>query len=168
MISMVAVDDNWGIGLNGDLPWHIPGEQVFFREKTIGNTIVMGRKTLESLTGGKPLKGRRNIILTRNPDFSCDGAKVVFNPEELLNAIHGLDSDKVFLIGGAQVYRLLLPYCKKAYVTKVDGCFKVDSHHPNLDCDSDWRVADISEEIVSTGISYKRYFYENIFLVGNS
>ena len=167
MISLVAVDDNWGIGLNGDLPWTIPGELTFFKEKTLGNTVVMGRKTLDSLPGGVPLKGRRNIILTRNPGFLCEGAEIVKSPEELLEAIHGLDPEKVFLIGGAQIYNLLLPYCNKAYVTKVNGSFKVDTHHPNLDIDSDWRITDISGETVSSnGIAYRRYVYENIYFCG--
>lgn len=165
MISIVAVDDNWGIGLEGGLPWKIPGELVFFKEKTMGNTVVMGRKTLESLPGGQPLKGRRNIILTRNKDYTCKGAEVVHNPEELFEAVRTTDPDKIFLIGGAQIYRLLIPYCRKALVTKVGGEFEVDSHHPNLDRDSDWRIADKSESTTaSNGITYSRYTYENIFL----
>lgn len=165
MISIVAVDKNWGIGKNNKLPWRIPGEQLFFKEKTYGGIIIMGRKTLESLPGGKPLEGRRNIVLSRNPDFKTEGVEPVSSPEELLALIHDETPEKVFLIGGAQIYRLLIPYCKEAYITKVKGNFEVDTHHPNLDRDSDWRISDVSpEEISSNGIAYTRYVYENKFL----
>ena len=165
MISVVAVDKNWGIGKDGDMPWKIPGEQKFFKEATMGGVVVMGRKTLESLPGQRPLNGRRNIVLTRNSILHIDGFESVNSPEALLNIIHGENPEKVFLIGGAQIYRLLLPYCKKAIVTKVHGEYEVDTHHPNLDSDSDWRIADKSKEIISSnGTSYTIFTYENIFL----
>ncbi len=165
MFSLVAVDKNWGIGKDNRLPWKIPGEQRFFKGKTMGGIIVMGRKTLESLPGGKPLPGRRNIVLSRNENFSAKGVEIIFSPEQLLKLVHNEDPKKVFLIGGAQIYRLLTPYCMGAYVTKVTGDYEVDTYHPNLDRDSGWRIADISPEVVSSnGISYVRYIYENKFL----
>lgn len=125
----------------------------------------MGRKTLESLPGGKPLTGRRNIILSRNENFHTDGTETVYSPEQLLQLLHDEDPEKVFLIGGAQIYRLLTPYCMGAYVTKISCEYDVDTYHPNLDRDSDWRIADISPEVVSSnGIAYARYTYENKFL----
>ena len=165
MISIVAVEKNWGIGKDGNMPWKIPGEQKFFKEVTMCGVVVMGRKTLESLPGKRPLSGRRNIVLTRNSALHIDGFESVNSPEALLNIIHDSDPEKVFLIGGAQIYRLLLPYCKKAIVTKVNGDFEVDTHHPNLDCDSDWCIADKSKEIISSnGTSYTIFTYENISL----
>lgn len=167
MFSLVAVDKNWGIGKNNRLPWKIPGEQLFFKEKTMGGIIVMGRKTLESLPGGKPLPGRRNIVLSRNENFTAEEAETVFSPEQLLKLIHNEDPKKVFLIGGAQIYRLLTPYCIGAFVTKVAGDYDVDTYHPNLDRDSDWRIADISPTVVSSnGTAYTRYVYENKYLSG--
>jgi len=165
MISIVAVDLNWGIGKDGDMPWKIPGEQKFFKEQTMGGVVIMGRKTLESLPGQRPLKGRRNIVLTRNSALHISGFESVNSPEALLNIIHGENPEKVFLIGGAQIYRLLLPYCRKAIVTKVNGEYEVDTYHPDLNCDSDWRIADQTKEIVSSnGTSYTIFTYENIFL----
>jgi len=165
MISIVAVDKNWGIGINNKMPWRIPDEQLFFKEKTYGGIVIMGRKTLESLPGGRPLKGRRNIVMTRNPDFKMDGVETAKTPEALFSLIHNEDPKKVFLIGGSQIYRLLIPYCKEAYITKVDGEYNVDAYHPNLDRDSDWQVTETLKEVVSpTGISYTIYVYENIFL----
>ncbi len=165
MISIVAVDRNWGIGENNRMPWKIPGEQLFFKEKTYGGIVIMGRKTLESLPGGRPLEGRRNIVMTRNPDFKKDGVEIAESPEVLLSLVRGEDSRNVFLIGGSQIYRLLTPYCREAYITKVKGKYDVDTYHPDLDRDSDWHITDVSEEIVSSnGIAYTRYVYENIFL----
>lgn len=166
MISVVAADKNWGIGLNGAMPWRIPGEQKFFKETTMGGVIVMGRKTLESLPGQSPLKGRRNIVISRNSAFMVEGAETVTSPEALFNIIRGENPDKVFIIGGSQIYRLLIPYCTKAIVTKVRGEFKIDTHHPNLDCESNWRLAEESEVITaSNGISYTICRYENSSLI---
>lgn len=165
MISVVAVDQNWGIGKNGDMPWKIPGEQKFFKETTIGGVVIMGRKTLDSLPGRRPLKDRRNIVLTRNTALNIDGFESVNSPEALFNIIHGEDPKKVFLIGGAQIYRLLLPYCQMAIVTKVHGQYDVDTYHPDLDSDSDWRITETTKEITSSnGTSYSIFTYENIFL----
>lgn len=165
MISIVAVDENWGIGKNNAMPWRIPGEQLFFKETTLGKTIVMGRRTLESLPGGRPLPGRSNIVLTRSMDYTVKGATVVRSPEELMNVVGDLDSDDIFLIGGAQIYRLLIPYCSKAYVTKVAGSYDVDTHHPDLDSDPNWVVVDKSPSITApNGIVYARYIYENMGL----
>ncbi len=162
MISIVAVDENWGIGKNNKLPWSIPGELVFFKEKTLGKTVVMGRKTLESLPGGRPLPGRRNIVLTRSWGYPVEGSDVVCSPEGLMELLDDINSDDVFLIGGAQIYRLLLPYCSKAFVTKVKGTFDVDAHHPDLDSDPNWVIVDKSQPITSpNGIEYTRLIYEN-------
>lgn len=162
MISVVAADKNWGIGLNGDLPWKIPGEQKFFKETTMGGVVVMGRKTLESLPGKRPLKGRRNIVITRNKALMIEGAETVSSPEALFSLLGCENPNKVFIIGGAQIYRLLIPYCTRAIVTKVRGGFEVDTHHPNLDCDSNWRLAEESDVITaSNGISYTICRYEN-------
>ncbi|MBN2557431.1 MAG: dihydrofolate reductase [Clostridia bacterium] len=167
MISIAAVDKNWGIGKNNKLPWKIPGEQRFFREKTYGKTIIMGRRTLESLPGGKPLEGRRNIIMTRNENAFIPGAETAGSPEEVLSLIHGLDPDDVFVIGGAQIYRLLIPYCEKALITRINGVYDVDSHHPDLDSDPNWRVASVLQEVTCPGgVSYAVHLYENRFFLG--
>ena len=160
MIAIVAADEKWGIGLEGRLPWHIPGELGFFKEKTTGNTIIMGRKTLESLPGGKPLPGRRNIVLTRDRSSLDPSVESVTSPEELFGIIR--DSDSIFLIGGEQIFTLLIPYCSKAYVTRVNGVFDTDTYFPDLDHDPDWQLTETSETTTaSNGISYVRCVYEN-------
>ena len=130
MICIVAVDKNWGIGLSGKLPWTIPGELSFFRDITMGNTIVMGRKTLESLPGGKPLNGRRNIVLTRDRSRSVPGVEFISSVEALKSIT---DKEKIYIIGGEQIYRLLLPYCNTAHVTKVEGLYDTDTSFPLQD-----------------------------------
>ena len=161
MISVVAVDKNWGIGKNGSMPWNIPGEQKFFKETTMGGVVVMGRKTLESLPGQQPLKGRRNIIISRNRAFMIEKAETVSSTEALFNLLGCENPNKVFLIGGAQIYKLLIPHCTKAIVTKVKGEYDVDTYHPDLDNISNWRLTEESKEITaSNGISYTICTYE--------
>ncbi len=160
MISIVAVDKNWGIGKSGDIPWKIPGEQKFFKEKTLNSTVIMGRKTFESLPNKKPLKNRRNIILTTNKDFKVNGAEV-FN--SIKDAINATKFDKtVYIIGGAQIYRLLIPYCEKALIAKIEGKFDADTFHPNLDDLPNWHIFKKDKTTVAeNGIKYTRYEYIN-------
>ena len=159
MISIVAVDQNWGIGYKNKLPWKIPGELAFFKKTTIGHTVIMGRKTLESLPGGNPLPNRRNIVLSRDVSRSAAGVEFISSIEDLI----AITSDElVFVIGGEQIYRLLLPYCSKSYVTKVDGIYETDTFFPNLDTDDNWEVESSFDAVTSeNGIKYQIFFYRN-------
>lgn len=132
MNLIVAVSENWGIGKNGDLLFHIKEDMKYFRQKTIGNTVVMGRKTLDSMPGGLPLKDRENIVLTRDLEFKRDGVIAVHSVDELMEKIKGMDKD-VFVIGGGEIYSLLLPYCDKAYVTKVYADKEADTFFEDLE-----------------------------------
>ena len=117
MNVIVAVDDNWAIGMQNKLLVSIPADMKFFRETTMGKVVVMGRKTLESFPGGQPLKKRTNIVLTRDKQYQVKDAIVVHTVEELLEELKKYDEKDIYVIGGETVYRQLLPYCKVAHVT---------------------------------------------------
>lgn len=153
MNLIVATDKNWGIGKNNDLLFHIPKDMKFFRETTTGKTVIMGRKTLESFPNKKPLPNRRNIVLTRNKDYSVEGAEVIYDINEL-----NLQSD-AFVIGGSEIYHLLLPLCNTAYITKVDADGNADKFFPDLDKDENWELTEQSEPAVDNGytITFCKY-----------
>lgn len=151
MKLIVAADKNWGIGKDGDLLCHLPGDLKYFKEKTVGKTVVMGRKTLESLPGGKPLPKRKNIVLTRDDSFAKEGCLVVGSIEELL-AQYG-DED-MMVMGGGTVYKQLLPYCEVCYITKLDAEFDADVFLPNLDEDQNFELTWQSEPHIENGITY--------------
>ena len=106
----------------------------------------MGSKTLSTFPGGKVLKDRVNIVLSRNPDYHPDGAVMARSIDELFEIIKQYDSESVFVIGGANVYSQLLPYCDTAYVTKFQKSFEKDAYFENLDASSQWTLSDVSEE----------------------
>ena len=146
MILIAAVDNNWGIGLRGDLLVRIPADQKYFRNKTIGHTVVMGRKTLESFPGGQPLIKRRNIVLTRDESYSVKGVETAGSLEALDDLLKDSEKDEVFCIGGGSVYRELLDRCDTAYITKIDKVFEADTFIPNLDQELGWELVEESEE----------------------
>lgn len=136
MKLIVAVDKNWGIGNNGNLLAHIPLDMKHFKEKTMNNLVVMGRKTLESFPGKKPLINRTNLVLTRNTSYSANGVEIFHSIEELRERIVG--HDNVFIIGGGEIYREFLPYCDEAIVTYIHEKFDADTFFPNLDENPNW------------------------------
>ena len=163
MNYIACVDENWGIGKNGDLLFSIKGDMKFFRETTLGKTVVMGRKTLLSFPGSKPLKNRRNIVLTKNRDFSCEGAEIVHSTKELSDLLKNdkADSDNIFVIGGAQIYNALYKFCKTAYITKVSADGNADVFIKDLDKEQDWTVSSKSQSFCENGLEYTFYTYEN-------
>ena len=146
MKIIVAADSRWGIGKNNKLLVSIPSDMRFFRETTSGCTIIMGRKTLESFPGGRPLKNRRNIVLTSDPNCVVPGAEVAHSVQEALELIRDEAPDRVFCIGGGSIYRQFLPHCDTAYVTKIDHVYEADSYFPDLDADEEWEITSQSEE----------------------
>jgi dihydrofolate reductase len=126
---VVARARNGVIGRDGALPWKIPGELAHFKRVTLGHPIVMGRKTWESL--GRPLPGRRNIVVTRNADYTAPGAEVVTSLPAALALCQG--AAEVFVIGGAELYAQALPLATRAIVTEIDADFDGDAHFPALD-----------------------------------
>ena len=128
MKAIAVLDRNWAIGRDGKLLCHIPGDLKYFKEQTLGKTLVMGRKTLESLPGGSPLPGRENVIISRTLPES-DEYIVKRSVEEVLEYCRGKD---VFIAGGETVYRQFLDYCDEFLITHIDEEFDADAYFPNL------------------------------------
>jgi len=161
MNFIVAVTKDWGIGLKNDLILSIPDDMKYFREKTMGATVFMGQATLESFPGGKPLKGRTNIVISDDPYFSAEGAIMVRSLEEACEELKKHDSDSTFVIGGASVYKLMMPYCKYAYITKMDVILEADKYIPSLDELPNWSVDEEGEEREYEGVKYRFMRYVN-------
>lgn len=155
MQAIVAVSENWGIGKDNDLLFRISADLKRFKALTAGHTVVMGRKTLQSLPGGKGLPNRRNIVLTGDPNFTAENAEIVHTPAQLVFAA-GADS---FVIGGAAVYRQLLSMCDRVYVTKVFAAAEADAFFPDLDADPNWEIAEESEIMEENGIRFQYVDY---------
>ncbi len=160
MNIIVAVDKNWAIGKNNKMMWSIPADMRFFREKTTGHVVVMGRKTLESFPNGLPLKQRTNLILSRDRSYKVKGALVLHTMEELLEHLKEYDSSDIFIIGGESIYRQFLPYCDTAYVTRIDHAFDADTYFPNLDELPEWTMTEVSEEQTSFDLEFVFTKYE--------
>lgn len=151
MKLIVNIDRNGGIGKDGKLLLHIPEDMQRFKSLTMGKTVVMGRKTLESLPGGKPLAGRKNVVLTRNKDFHVDGVTVCHSIDEI-------DEDAI-VIGGGEIYSLLLDRCDTAYITRTDIDGGADTFMPKLG--SEWQLTECEEKEYK-GIKYKFETYIKI------
>ncbi|WP_315898117.1 dihydrofolate reductase [Berryella wangjianweii] len=136
--AIVAVCDDWGIGLNGDMVVSNRADMRHFVRSTAGHAIVMGRRTLESFPGGRPLPNRRNIVLSRDAALCPEGVEVVGSLPALLQALEG--EEVAWVVGGGEVYRLLLPYCDEAVVTKNHVIRPADTSFPNLDESAEWRL----------------------------
>ena len=145
MKIIAAVDEKWGIGKGMNLLFRISEDMEFFKEKTMGKTVVMGRKTLESFPNAKPLKNRKNVVLTTDKK----------------TIIGKYGGDDTFVIGGGEVYRQLLPYCDSAYITKVFSDGNADVFIDNLDKNEVWELGNVSEKRVENGISFVFCTYIN-------
>lgn len=147
-MNMILVADNdWAIGRDGGLLTRLPEDMKRFREMTAGSIVVMGRKTYESFPK-RPLPERENCVLSRGSG-SIEGARVFGSIEEFLKYAETADRD-IFVIGGGEIYRQLLPYCDRAYITRVYECFGGDTFVPDFDALEDWEVAECSP-IIETG-----------------
>lgn len=159
--AIVLVDKNWGIGYQNHLLVSIPADTRFFQKMTLGKTVVMGHHTLLGLPGGGPLPGRRNIVLSHMPELTVRGAEVVHSTDELLELLGG-NTDDVFVAGGGEVYRQLLPLCDTAYVTFVDMEYTADCQFPDLDQMPDWTMTEESEEQTCFDMEYTFRTYKKI------
>lgn len=162
MNLIVNVDKNWAIGKDNKLLVSIPQDMKFFRETTIGKIVVMGRKTLESFPGGQPLKNRTNIVLTTDPDYKAGDAVIVHSMEELMEELKKYARKDIFVIGGESIYRSLLPWCRKAYVTRTDHAYDADTWFPDLDVDPEWKMTKTSDEQTYFDLEYYFTVYERI------
>lgn len=153
---VVAYGENRGIGYRGTLPWRLPGDMRRFRELTIGGTVLMGRKTFQSLPDAyRPLPGRRNIVVSANPSFAAPGAELF---GEIAAALNECGSD-CFVIGGASVYEQTLHHARRVYATEVAGSPLSDTFFPELP-NEQWRRGEQSAAISENGTSYRFATYD--------
>ena len=162
MKLIAAVDKNWAIGYKNQLLVSIPSDMKQFRQKTTGHIVVMGRKTLESVPGGQPLKKRTNSVMTGNSNYEVKDAVVVHDIDSLLEELKQYPAEDVYVIGGESVYRALLPYCDKAYVTRIDHAYLADTYFPNLDEDPEWKMTKVSDEQTYFDLEYVFTIYERV------
>lgn len=157
MISLiVAHDTDYVIGANNQLPWHIPDDLAYFKKMTMGKAMVMGRKTYESI--GKPLPGRLTIVITRNKDFSAEGTVVVHDLNEAINKAKEY-ADEVMIIGGAEIFRLVLDSADRLYITLIRKHFEGDTFFPSYG--NGWELVSASEEkSTDDGIPYTYLVYD--------
>lgn len=160
MNMIVAVDSNWAIGNKNQLLVSIPADHKMFRNETIGKVVVLGRKTLETFPGGKPLAGRTNIILSTKADYQVPDAIVVHSIDELLEELKKYETEMVYIIGGETVYRQMLPYSDTVHVTKIDHAYEADAFFPNLDADDEWEITADSDEQTYFDITYSFLKYQ--------
>ena len=151
MKLIVAVDREWGIGYRGKLLATVKEDLAHFRELTVGKTIVYGSSTLRTFPYGRPLKNRINLILSTNPNFKPEGAVVLHSVEELIAYEKAHPEEDIVVVGGASVYKQLMPYCDAAYVTRFDASFEKDAYFPNLDENPSWQCISVSETHYSNG-----------------
>jgi dihydrofolate reductase len=161
MKAIVAVDLDWGIGYKGNLLQRIPADMKYFREKTIGKVVIMGRETFESLPRKEPLKDRINIVLSRDEQFKNEKIIICRSLEELFLKLEKYDSEDLFVIGGESVYIQLLPYCTVVYVTKIENIYPADKFFINLDQHESWKLSELSDAQSYDAISYRFLKYLN-------
>lgn len=157
--AIVHADKEWGIGKGNDMMFSLPKDMKFFRETTMGHTVVMGGKTLRSFPNQKPLKNRVNIVLTRGQ--VCDECIVVRSYEQLKAELKSRENEDIFIIGGGEIYKELLPYCHGAFVTKVEAVGGAEVFFPNLDEHPDFVCVDEGAPIEDNGLTIRFTKYEN-------
>ncbi len=157
MRAIVCVDEKWGIGKNNDLLFSLPLDMKIFRETTMGATVVMGANTLKSFPNEKPLPKRENVVLSTTLDR--EDVTVFKSLAELLGFLK--DKENVFIIGGAKVYKELVPYCEEALVTKVEADGGATVFFPNLDIDNAWEITKKSEKMETNGFNIRFITYKN-------
>ena len=157
MEAIVAVYSDWGIGSGGTQPVVLKADRVHFRELTMGAAVIVGRKTLEDFPGGRPLRGRHNIVVSRQ-ELTIEGAELVHSTEDALAA--AARQARCLVIGGASVYRQFYPHCDRVFLTKIDLAPHSDSFFPNLDADPAWVCTDQGEWLEEDGLRYCFCTYE--------
>lgn len=154
MISLLwAMDENWAIGRNNQLPWHLPEDLKYFKRVTMGKPIAMGRKTYDSI--GRPLPGRENIVITRNQGVTIEGCTVIHDVKDLLMR----DDEELFVIGGAEIFKEILPFADRLYVTEIREEFEADTFFPKYNL-SEWELIEST-----SGIKDEKNPYNYEFLV---
>ena len=153
---VVAVSQNNIIGREGSVPWHLPEDLTHFRELTTGHSIIMGRRTYETI--GKALKKRKNIVLSRRTEYEAAGCFVAHTLEEALEIAGG--DDEVFIIGGGEIYRQTLPIAHRVYLTHIHRNFKGDATFPQLD--DTWQLVHRRDSSDKIDLPYSICIYQRI------
>lgn len=160
---IVAMDKNGIIGKDGKLPWHFPKDLQWFKEQTMGNPILMGRKTYDSI--GRPLPGRSNMVLSRNSKLKVPKEVLVFDdPDKALEVASQMcfaEHHKLFVIGGAEVFRIFLPKATLLYLSRIDASFDGDTRFPELDF-GQWQLIQSQVSQTPEGIRIEFQIYERI------
>ena len=157
--AIVAVYSDWGIGIDGTQPVVVKADRAHFIELTRGAAVIVGRKTLADFPGGRPLKGRNNIVITRQ-NIEIEGAEVAHTTEEALAL--AAKYPRTLVLGGASVFRQFMPYLDKIHVTKIDLCPESDSFFENLDLSPQWKMADEENWLDEDGLGYCFVTYQRI------
>lgn len=160
MNTIVAVDENWAIGKDGALLVHLPGDLKYFKDKTMGKVVIMGRTTLETLPNKKPLPGRRNIVLSRNEDYTQEGAEVAHSVEEVEKLVADCDEKDVYVIGGAEIFKRFFDLCDTFFITKIYNKYPADRHFVDLDKERDIEIAWKSEKHTENDTTYQYFEYK--------
>ncbi|MFJ7886895.1 dihydrofolate reductase [Lysinibacillus xylanilyticus] len=156
MISLiVAHDNNFVIGYENGMPWHLPGDLKYFKDKTMGKPMIMGRKTFESI--GRPLPGRRNIVITRDENYQADGIEVVTSLEGALTLAG--DVTEIMIIGGEQIFRLSMDIADRLYITKINHSFNGDTYFPKYEQDF-VQVSSEEPETAPEGYTFQYQIFE--------
>lgn len=179
MEIIVAVDRNWGIGYKNHLLFHSKKDMSCFRQHTMENIVIMGRKTLESFPGGAPLSGRTNIVLTRNGlaeqtkeigrEYTSEDTGTRLVPAGSVEEARGIAENfpgKIYIIGGGEIYREFLPLVSTAYITQFEAERGADTFFPDLAADPEWEQASVSEEFREEELLFRFYRYERCSSTG--
>jgi dihydrofolate reductase len=148
---LVAVAENGVIGRGGKLPWHLSDDLKRFKQLTMGHTIVMGRKTWESI--GRALPGRRTIVISRQAGYHADGAEVVGNLDNALQIAEAAGDEETFVIGGSEIYRLALSRVDRIHLTRIHADIKGDAYFPDFSA-SNWRLVESVPHAADTDNDY--------------
>lgn len=158
--AILHADKEWGIGKGNGMMFSLPKDMKFFRETTMNHVVVMGGNTLRSFPNAKPLKNRVNIVLSRGQ--VRDDCVIVRSYEELFKAMKDHEDEEIYVIGGGEVYRELLPYCEEVLVTKVDAVGRAEVFFPNLDENPDFQCVDEGEPVDDNGLTIRFTRYKNL------
>lgn len=160
MNFIVAVTNDYAIGKNNDLLFHLPTDLKYFKQTTMNKVVVMGDKTYFSLPK-RPLPNRINIVLSNNPEFSEEGIIIVRNLDELFSELKKYNTEDVFVTGGASVYNLLMDYCSKAYITKINKIVPADTYINNIEKMENWELVSKSETFSENDIEFTFNIFKN-------
>lgn len=165
MNFIVAVTNDYAIGKDNNLLFHLPTDLKYFKQTTLNKVVVMGERTYRSLPK-RPLPNRINIVLSDNPNFYDDNIIIVNNVEKLFEEIKKYNPDDVFVTGGASVYNLLMDYCHKAYITKIDKIVPADTYINNIEKMQNWKLVSKSEKLSENNLDFEFLIFENMHVRG--